>query len=136
MELIKQIAIDTNIGIQILNGDEQLATKVRNFEMVYLPIVVCGKLLFGAKNSNKPLSNQIRYCEFMESAIILNINYLVAEEYAHIRKQLKDKGKPIPENDIWIAAICLSNQLPLATKDKHFRYIEGLIILDDLFITE
>lgn len=133
---MKQIAIDTNIAIQILNVDEQLATKVRNFEMVYLPIVVCGELLFGAKNSNRPLSNEIRYCEFMESGIILNINFLVAEEYANIRKQLKDKGKPIPENDIWIAAICLSNQLPLATKDKHFRYIEGLIILDDLFITE
>jgi tRNA(fMet)-specific endonuclease VapC len=40
--------------------------------------------------------------------------------------QLKRHGKPIPENDLWIAAICVEHDLPLATVDSHFDYVEGL----------
>jgi len=57
---------------------------------------------------------------------VLNINELVAEEYAEIRKVLKDKGRPLPENDIWIAATCLVNDVLLATHDRHFEEIDGL----------
>lgn len=54
----------------------------------------------------------------------MNINYIVAEKYAEIRENLKRKGKPIPENDIWIAAICSANNISLITNDKHFKNID------------
>lgn len=44
-------------------------------------------------------------------------------------KTLKDKGTPISENDIWIAATCIVYEIPLATNDKHFSNIEGLILI-------
>lgn len=59
----------------------------------------------------------------------MNSNILIAEEYAKIRLKLKENGTPIPENDIWIAAICKVNAILLATNDKHFNKIEGLRIL-------
>ncbi|NTW31459.1 MAG: type II toxin-antitoxin system VapC family toxin [Bacteroidetes bacterium] len=43
---------------------------------------------------------------------------------------MKDKGNPIPENDIWIAATCIVYEISLATNDKHFNNIEGLKLIE------
>lgn len=51
-----------------------------------------------------------------------------ASVYAQIRMQLKQKGKPIPENDLWIAALCVEHGIPLATEDTHFSEVDGLIV--------
>jgi predicted nucleic acid-binding protein len=37
-------------------------------------------------------------------------------------------GRPIPTNDIWIAATALETGSHLITYDKHFNYIDELII--------
>ncbi|MBN2893586.1 MAG: PIN domain-containing protein [Bacteroidales bacterium] len=60
--------------------------------------------------------------------MILNSNASVAEEYSEILIELKEKGKPIPENDIWIASICRNNGLILATRDKHLTNVNNLNI--------
>jgi tRNA(fMet)-specific endonuclease VapC len=39
------------------------------------------------------------------------------------------KGKPIPENDIWIAASAMQYQIPLFTHDRHFNEVEGISIV-------
>jgi tRNA(fMet)-specific endonuclease VapC len=57
------------------------------------------------------------------------VNVKTAEIYARIRLQLKRKGKPIPENDIWIAAICVEHDVPLATSDGHFLEIDALKVV-------
>jgi tRNA(fMet)-specific endonuclease VapC len=59
----------------------------------------------------------------------LNINELIAIEYANVRLQLKQIGRPIPENDIRIAAICKVNDIPLITRDKHLTYVEDLEVI-------
>ena len=86
-------------------------------------------MLFGAKNSAKSQINENKYKTFISYCRLLNINELVAEQYAITRKSLKDQGHPIPENDIWIAATCLVNNLLLATHDTDFNYVEGLLII-------
>ncbi len=123
---MKLIAIDTSIAIEILNNQKAAINKISNYDVVCLPIIVCGELLFGAKNSSRKIVNEKKFNDFIQSCVILNSNSLVAEEYAQIRKELKEKGKPIPENDIWIAAICKVNEIPLATRDKHFKNITNL----------
>jgi len=45
-----------------------------------------------------------------------------------IKSQLRAKGQPIPENDIWIAATAKQPQLTLVTRDGHFQAIEGLVV--------
>jgi tRNA(fMet)-specific endonuclease VapC len=50
----------------------------------------------------------------------------VAWRYGEVKKLLRDKGRPIPENDIWIAAIALKHDLTLATRDVHFGEVTGL----------
>ncbi len=123
------IALDSNIAIAVLNGNKALIKKLQAFEMIYIPVTVSGELLFGAKNSQNRLSNLEKFRNFIGNCEVLDINYLIAELYSDIRLKLKQKGKPIPENDIWIAAICLANGLPLFTSDKHFLEIENLKVV-------
>jgi tRNA(fMet)-specific endonuclease VapC len=120
------IALDTNIVIDVLNNKKVIVESLQDYQDIYLPITVCGELLFGAKNSARYEANVQRFRQFIQACFVLNINELVAEEYSEIRKALKNKGRPLPENDIWIAATCLVNDLPLATHDRHFEMIESL----------
>jgi tRNA(fMet)-specific endonuclease VapC len=53
----------------------------------------------------------------------------VAACYAKVRLDLKRRGNPIPENDIWIAAACLVLEVPLITRDDHFSYIPELTVI-------
>jgi predicted nucleic acid-binding protein len=42
---------------------------------------------------------------------------------------LKSKGKPVPENDIWIAASAIQHGLLLFATDIHFTFIDGLTLV-------
>lgn len=129
MVKVRELALDTNIAIAILNGDKNIIDQLGSVEIFYLPITVCGELLYGAKNSLRKEENLSANWQLIEQCEVLNVNVLIADEYSTIRKELKDKGKPIPENDIWIAAICRSNGIPLATRDKHLDYVDGLEVI-------
>ena len=48
--------------------------------------------------------------------------------YGEIMANLFKKGKPIPTNDVWIAAIAKQHKLTIITKDKHFKEIEGITV--------
>jgi tRNA(fMet)-specific endonuclease VapC len=128
MVMTKGIAIDTNIAIDILNGNKEIALLCFSFYPIYLPVIVCGELIFGAMNSTKIGANLNKYLDFINDCQILNTTTNVSMEYAKIRKKLKLEGHPIPENDIWIAAICKSFEISLVTKDKHYQYIDELTI--------
>jgi tRNA(fMet)-specific endonuclease VapC len=127
--MVTQIALDTNAAIAILNNQTEIYTLLSGYDNICLPVTVCGELIFGAKNSKLSAKNEKRYYQFISSCELLDINFLVAEIYASLRLSLKKKGTPIPENDIWIAAICISNNIPLCTFDKHFQNIKGITIL-------
>lgn len=123
---MKKLALDTNVAIALLNGNPEITTHIQSFDSIFSPITVCGELLFGAKNSAKSKSNLELYRSFINACAILDTNTIVAEEYSEIRRELKQKGNPIPENDIWIAALCRVYGIPLYTLDKHFSNISNL----------
>ncbi len=126
----EKIALDTNIVIDVFNNKKNIITLLNGYQTIYLPVTVCGELLFGAKNSAKSQENEQKCHDFINNCSLLNINELIAEEYAKTRNELKKKGKPIPENDIWIAATCIVNDIPLATLDSDFKHINDLIMID------
>jgi len=120
------VAIDTNIAVQVLNGDPSTLKVLKQFNEIYIPVTASGELLFGAKNSSKKEENVKRFRAFLDQCYLLPITREIAEVYSNIRLTLKQKGKPIPENDIWIAATCIAHELPLMTKDLHFQHIDAL----------
>jgi tRNA(fMet)-specific endonuclease VapC len=82
-----------------------------------------------AENSARQLPNYARVNQFAGKHLIVSCDEYTSLQYAKLRFKLKKKGRPIPENDLWIAAIALQYQVPLLTRDQHFQYVDGLTIV-------
>ncbi|NLG84799.1 MAG: type II toxin-antitoxin system VapC family toxin, partial [Firmicutes bacterium] len=70
--------------------------------------------------------NLVLIDEFAANNVVLGCNTQTAWYYGEIKNALRQKGCPLPENDIWIAAIALQYDLTLVTRDRHFQEIENL----------
>ena len=57
---------------------------------------------------------------------LLNADERTADFFALVFNNLKQSGKPIPVNDIWIAASAMQHGRTLMTLDRHFKHIAGL----------
>ncbi|OGW12920.1 MAG: hypothetical protein A2W77_02030 [Nitrospinae bacterium RIFCSPLOWO2_12_39_16] len=123
-----KIALDTDIAIKFLNGDKTIDSFLSRYSEIYLSVVVVGELIFGALNSRHAEQNLARHRKLIQRAMILEIKETTANVYAKIRLVLKRKGKPIPENDLWIASACIEHKLPLISGDGHFKFIDHLTI--------
>jgi tRNA(fMet)-specific endonuclease VapC len=118
--------LDTNIVIALFDEDTNVIDNIQKAEIVYVPAIVIGELYYGAYNSTKQKENIEKIIQFQNDASILDSDATTGNYYGQIKKELKDKGNPIPENDIWIAALAKQHDLELVTRDKHFAKIDNL----------
>nr|NQU92826.1 type II toxin-antitoxin system VapC family toxin [Bacteroidota bacterium] len=118
--------LDTNIIIALFAGDQDVLEEIAIAGEIFIPSIVVGELLYGAHNSGKPDQNIKKIEKFCNDIQILNCDISTAQVYGLVKKQLKDIGKPIPENDIWISALSKQHQIPLVSRDKHFDNIPEL----------
>lgn len=123
-----EIALDTSIAVRFLNGDTAITERVLTLPEIVLPMVTVGELLFGADNSTRPLQNLPRYLEFISACVAIPLGRQTATTYARTRLALKRKGRPIPMNDVWIAAQCIEHDWILVTDDSDFNYVDGLML--------
>lgn len=121
-----RLALDTNVAIGLLNAAGETGVPTERHADWVLPVQVVGELRFGALKSNRTKENLARVNALVESCAVLDTTSTTAMAYAEVRRQLQRIGRPIPENDLWIAASCLEHGLPLATGDGHFDEVEGL----------
>lgn len=119
-----EIALDTNQAIAVLNATGDTARWIQSFTTIYLPVPVVGELRCGALNSGRPAQNLLRIEQLSARCHVLDVTVHTAEIYALTRLRLKQKGRPIPENDVWIAALCIEHDLPFATADFHFTEVD------------
>jgi tRNA(fMet)-specific endonuclease VapC len=120
--------LDTNIVIALLAGDKKVIKRLEKVSYIRVPVIVAGELYYGALNSGRPKNNIKLLDSFFKTVELINCDSDTAFNYAQIKKNLKDKGKPIPENDIWIAALSLQYSIPLASRDTHLTYIDKIVI--------
>ncbi|MFP4222390.1 MAG: type II toxin-antitoxin system VapC family toxin [Phormidium sp.] len=118
--------LDTNIAIALLNGDPAITQQIKNIPTVRLSVTIVGELLYGAEKSQRTDSNRQRIQPLLDCLETIRPDLETANRYAIIKNQLRIKGRPIPENDLWIAAIAVQHNLILATRDSDFEAIEGL----------
>lgn len=118
--------LDTNILIALFAGDNRVKDCLADSQVVFVPSIVLGELYYGAINSRLSESNLRKIEKFEKDALILSIDFRTARIYGKLKNTLKSKGKPIPENDVWIAACALQHNLTLVSRDAHFESINGL----------
>src|SRR4051812_28894868 len=117
--------LDTNVFVAFNTGEADVVKRVAT-ETVFLSAVVLGGLYFGAFNAGRRDENVKKVEELSGRIPPIVINAGTARRYGEIKEKLKRRGRPIPENDIWIAATALQYDLILATRDAHFDEVDGL----------
>ncbi|MBI5212963.1 MAG: type II toxin-antitoxin system VapC family toxin [Nitrospirae bacterium] len=130
---MKRILIDTNAYAAFKRTDPHALQVFRTVEYIGINIVVLGELLGGFKGGSKEAKNKKELEQFLDSprVYIIQMDEETAEFYAKIYWDLKKKGKPIPSNDIWLAASSMRHGLSLFTYDEHFNGIGGLILFNE-----
>jgi tRNA(fMet)-specific endonuclease VapC len=91
---------------------------------------VLGELFFGAAKSARPAENTDRVERFAANRYIVSCDLDVAREYGRLKKRLQEKGRPLPENDIWIAATAKRHEMVLVTRDSHFEEVDDLDLVN------
>lgn len=124
-----EVLLDTNAIIALNRNEPGLLNALGRFERLTSTVVTLGKLYFGAANSVRSEENRRRIRDLEARVRFLAPDSATAAVYGSVLKRLRDRGRPIPTNDIWIAALALQHDLPLLTHDSHFREIDALSVL-------
>jgi tRNA(fMet)-specific endonuclease VapC len=121
-----KLLLDTNIVIELFRGNQLVIDFLDRQEKIYLPTATLGELYLGAYRSSNVSKKLQEIKNFLESCVVLYTDAITSDKYAIIKTALLNKGKPIPENDIGIAATAMHYDIPLYTFDEHFKEVEGI----------
>lgn len=120
--------LDTNIVIAIFAKDSSVADHLAQATEVFVPSIVLGELFYGAHKSSQARANIARIEEFAGDTVVLACDAVTGREYGRIKNDLRIRGRPIPENDIWIAAIATQHGLTVVSRDDHFDEVSNLAV--------
>ncbi len=121
-----KVLLDTNIIIALFGQDDTVLKHLQGAAEFFVPVIAVGELYYGAYKSGRRTANLQRVREFAAANAVLVCDAQTALVYGRVKNELRQKGSPIPENDIWIAALALRHGLVLATRDKHFDAVDSL----------
>jgi tRNA(fMet)-specific endonuclease VapC len=127
---VSRLLLDTSAYSAMRRGDQRLHGHIQEAVQVCLTPVVIGELLFGFQGGEAERQNRAVLREFLESprVTVLPIDAETGERYAAIRTFLRLQGRPIPVNDLWIAASAAQHGLRLLTLDSHFRSVPHVLL--------
>jgi tRNA(fMet)-specific endonuclease VapC len=120
--------LDTMIVAAYFNREQVIREKLAQNGSIYVASITIGELFFGAYNSARVTDNVRQIRDFIALMTILSCDSKTGDYYGQIKRALRVKGRPIPENDIWIAAIAFQYGLTLVTRDEHFNEVDGLVL--------
>jgi tRNA(fMet)-specific endonuclease VapC len=121
--------LDTNILIGLFANDQDVVTQLRSNINVFIPSIVLGELYYGAFGSIQVKENILKIHQLANKTKVIDIDKETAIQYGEIKNYLKSNGTPIPENDIWIAALANQYRMKLVSRDSHFDKIEKIQLI-------
>jgi tRNA(fMet)-specific endonuclease VapC len=121
-----ELLLDTNLAIAFFRQDAGVQQALRGASRVLVPVIVIGELLAGALQGGQPEREQARIVALIALAEVIGCDLETARQYAQVRDELRRQGRPIPQNDTWIAALARQHSVTLASRDSHFDSVPGL----------
>src|SRR4029077_18328149 len=123
-----RVLLDSHAYSAFVRGRPDVVERVRQADDVMISTVVLGELLFGFHNGSQYEENRRVLEEFLDDphVWVVTLTFTTAERFGEIFTSLRKLGKPIPTNDIWIAAQALETDSSLLSSDSHFKVVEGL----------
>jgi tRNA(fMet)-specific endonuclease VapC len=123
------VILDTNAVSSLFAGDSALADVLAPSPRHHLPVIVIGEYRFGLLRSRHRERLALLLTALIQESSVLVVDQVTAGVYSQVREDLRTKGRPIPENDIWIAALALQHQEPVVSRDDHFDSVRSLVRL-------
>jgi tRNA(fMet)-specific endonuclease VapC len=124
------LILDTN-ALSAAAEREPLALEiVARAKRLAVPVIALGEYRLGIAQSRYRATCESWLKEWIAAMTVLDIDNETTHFYAAVGLELKKKGKPIPANDLWIAALCLQHSLPLLSRDWRFDLVPGLLRID------
>ena len=127
--LFLAVILDTNAVSALFAGDSALAAVLASSPRHHLPVIVIGEYRFGLLRSRHRERLALLLAALIQESSVLIVDQVTAGVYSQVREDLRTKGRPIPENDIWIAALALQHQQPVVSRDDHFDSVRSLVRL-------
>lgn len=123
-----RVLLDSNAYSQLKRGHARVAELVRSSSEILVPLVVVGELLYGFQHGQRTEENTKDLRTFLDNrrVSVVAMTMTTANRYARIAASLRRKGRPIPTNDIWIAAHAMETGADLVSLDRHFAEVDGL----------
>ena len=118
--------LDTNIIIALFADDAIVKSKLAQASEVFIPSFAIGELCYGARKSGRVQANLAKVDELIATSTVLVCDAETARQYGKVKNKLRLKGRPLPENDIWIATLALQHNLILVIRDAHFQEVANL----------
>jgi tRNA(fMet)-specific endonuclease VapC len=117
--------LDTNAVSAAADDDPAIIAILARAEQVAIPVIVLGEYRYGIAQSRRRAAYETWLAGLLHDCFVLDINEPTTHRYAEIVLELKRTGRPIPTNDLWIAALCRQHSLPLLSRDRHFDLVAG-----------
>jgi predicted nucleic acid-binding protein len=124
------LILDTNALSAAADRDPAALGVVARAERLAVPVIVLGEYRLGIAQSRRRTEYENWLREWIGTVTVLDIDDETTRHYAAIGLELKRSGKPIPANDLWIAALCRQHSQPLLSRDRHFDGVKGLERID------
>jgi tRNA(fMet)-specific endonuclease VapC len=120
--------LDANAAVALLEREIAIREVISQADIVYLCSIVIGELYYGAEKSDRVEANVKRVEAIVAVYPVLDCDEITAVHYGRVKNMLRVKGKPVPPNDLWIAATSIQHSLTLLTRDQHFNNIDELTV--------
>jgi tRNA(fMet)-specific endonuclease VapC len=117
--------VDTNALSAAADGDSKVIAILSRADQMVIPVIVLGEYRYGIAQSRNRAGYESWLTGLLQDCLVLDITEPTTQYYAEVILELKRKGKPIPTNDLWIAALCRQHSLPLLSRDRHFDLVAG-----------
>ena len=126
---MRSLLVDTNVLISFIEkGDKTLVDVFSKYDELIVSPIVLGEYRAGITSTKKGRESQAALEKFLDTDSVREVETTgkTSVYYAKIFQDLKAKGKPIPINDMWIAAAALERGVELCSFDEHFSNIAML----------
>ena len=124
-----RILLDSNAYSAFMRGNEEVRALIQDTEEVLFSAIVVGEQLYGFRQGTHYERNLAELRSFLERPYVsfIPVGPVTADRYSRVMTALKAKGRPIPTNDVWIAAHAMETGADLVSADRHFEHVDGIV---------
>jgi tRNA(fMet)-specific endonuclease VapC len=113
-------------------GDPVFVEYVRRYltsgDRFSISMTVLSELYYAVYASGRRRENLSRLAELLNALELWSFDRAAAEEFGRIQAEQRMKGQPIPPMDAQIAAVARTPNATVLTADRHFRYVDNVIV--------